>query len=66
MKRRQFIKLVGVAAAFAPIAARAQQGKIATLGVLLTGAANRAHNLNTVYAPVGHCLFAVDMSTLGI
>src|SRR4051794_24798228 len=39
MKRREFITLIGVAA-LTPNAALAQQGKIATVGVLLTGAAN--------------------------
>ena len=39
MRRREFITLLG-GAALAPIAADAQPGKIATLGILLTGAAN--------------------------
>jgi len=39
MQRREFITLLG-GAAFAPITAGAQSGKIATLGVLLTGAAS--------------------------
>ena len=40
MKRREFLTFLGGAAALAPLVAHAQQGKVATLGILLTGAAN--------------------------
>jgi putative ABC transport system substrate-binding protein len=40
VKRREFIALIGAAAVAWPVVARAQQGKIATVGILLTGAAS--------------------------